>query len=73
LIKESVDPMKTMRPFGPPLLPLLILLFFLSSVEADEAVRGKRVYDGDSILLEDGPHFVGQMSEENPQMTCGTL
>jgi micrococcal nuclease len=46
--------MKKMKSFWPLVLILLILPFFLSSVNAGELLRVKQVYDGDTLLLEDG-------------------
>ena len=46
--------MKKMKSFWPLVLILLILPFFLSSANAGELFRVKQVYDGDTVLLEDG-------------------
>jgi micrococcal nuclease len=45
---------KTIRSIRLLLLVLLTYLLFLGSVTADEIIRVRQVYDGDTLLLEDG-------------------
>jgi len=53
MVRNSLYP-KTIKSIGLLLVVLISNLLFSGSAAADEFVRSKQVYDGDTILLEDG-------------------